>query len=59
FYGSIIVFLLFTPHWHFTIMLISISAAVMLLDTKTTLGRLTITAGSAVLMALLMKIVLA
>lgn len=53
------VFLIFTPYWYFTIVLMGSSAAVMLSDTKTTPGRLVMVISSAVLALLLMKIVLA
>lgn len=51
--------LLFTAYWYFSIVLITISIVVFLMDTTVRAGRLALGAGSAILAALLMFIVMA
>ncbi len=51
--------LLFTAYWYFTIVLFTLSIAIIMLDTTGTKGNLILATGSAISLALLMTIVLA
>lgn len=51
--------LLFTPYWYFTIVMFTISVAIIMLDTTGRKGNLILIIGSAISAALLMTIVIA